>query len=207
MTRPRLYGAVLAITAMVFLGVPAARAQETDTSMRRGRLQRTGLTPSATQDRSTNIAGVQPTTGTHASTSIVALTLADAIVRAMANSPQFQAALVQLGIAREDHVQARAALLPNVDYNNGYIYTQGNGTLSGRFIANNGVHEYISQGAVTQNLGLAQVADYRRTAAAQALARAKAEIAARGLTVTIVQAYYGLQSAEAKAADTRAAAD
>ena len=58
----------------------------------------------------------------------VSLTLADALARAKANSPQFQAALTQLGLAREDRVQARAALLPGVDYNNGFIYTEGNGT-------------------------------------------------------------------------------
>jgi len=157
--------------------------------------------PASAPEKNTNVAGAQN------SNSAIALTLADAIARARANNPQFQAALVQLGIAREDRVQARAALLPNVDYNNGYIYTQGNGTASGRFIANNGVHEYISQGAVAQNLGLAQYAEYRRTAAAQALTRARAEIAARGLIVTVVQAYYGLQSADAKLAGTRAAAD
>ena len=72
--------------------------------------------------------------------SAVSLTLADALARARANSPQFQAALTQFGIAREDRVQARAALLPSVNYDNGFIYTQGNGTASGRFIGNNGVH-------------------------------------------------------------------
>jgi len=159
--------------------------------------------PSVAQERSPVAEGSAQQVGSLT----ISLTLPDAIARAKANSPQFQLALVQSGLAREDRVQARAALLPNVDYNNGYLYTQGNGTASGRFIANNGVHEYISQGAVTQNLGLAQYADYRRTAAAQALARARAEIAARGLTVTVVQAYYGLQSAEARLAGTRAAAD
>jgi outer membrane protein TolC len=137
----------------------------------------------------------------------ISLTLADAIARAKANSPQFQAAVMQLGLSREDRVQARAALLPGVDYNNSFLYTQGNGTLSGRFVANNGVHEYLSQGVVQQTLGVAPVADYRRVSAAQALARAKAEIAARGLTVTVVQSYYGLQAAEAKAATAQAAAD
>src|SRR5208283_3450486 len=112
-----------------------------------------------------------------------------------------------LGIAREDRVQARAALLPGVDYNNGLIYTEGNGTPSGRFIANNGPHEYISQGAVQQAVGLGQVADYRRTAAAQALARAKAEIAARGFTVTVVRAFYGLLAAQERKQSTQAAAD
>ena len=107
-----------------------------------------------------------------AASGTVSLTLADAVLRAKANNPQFQAALTKLGLAREDRVQARAALLPGVDYNNNFIYTQGNNTASGVFIANNGVHEYISQGAVQQTFGLGAVADYRRTAAAQALARA-----------------------------------
>ena len=55
----------------------------------------------------------------------IALTLADALARAKANSPQFQAALMQLGLAREDRVQARAALLPGVDYNNGFTLHRG----------------------------------------------------------------------------------
>jgi outer membrane protein TolC len=143
----------------------------------------------------------------HPSAATVSLTLADALSRAKANSPQFQAALTQLGLAREDSVQARAALLPGVDYNNGFIYTEGNGTPSGRFIANNGPHEYISQGAVQQSVGLAQFADYRRAAAAQAMARAKAEVAARGLTVTVVRAFYGLLAAQGRTQSMRAAAD
>ena len=126
------------------------------------------------------------------------LTLADALARARANSPQFQAALTDLGLAREDRVQARAALLPNVNYDNSFIYTQGNGTPSARFIANNGVHEYISQGAVHQAMGYDLVSGYRRTAAAQALAKARAEIAVRGLTVTVTQAFYGLLTAQEK---------
>lgn len=137
----------------------------------------------------------------------ISLTLADALARAKANSPQFQAALMRLGLAREDRVQARAALLPGVDYNNSFAYTQGNHTTTGVFIANNGVHEYISQGAVQQSLGVGQFADYRRAAAAQAVARANAEIAARGLVVTVVQAYYGLEAAQAKVGSMQAAND
>ncbi len=151
--------------------------------------------------------GSPETANLQAPPTTVSLTLADALARAKANSPQFQAALMQLGIAREDRVQARAALLPGVDYNNGFIYTQGNGTPEARFIANNGVHEYISQGAVQQVVGLAPVADYRRAAAAQAIARAKAEIAARGLTVTVVKAFYGLLAAQERTRSTQAAAD
>jgi outer membrane protein TolC len=153
------------------------------------------------QTASMGAAGPQP------SGSTISLTLADALARARANSPQFQAALTQLGMAREDRIQARAGLLPGVDYNNGFIYTEGNGTPSGRFIANNGPHEYISQGAAQQVVGLGQVADYRRASAAQALAQAKAEIAARGLTVTVVRAFYGLLAAQEKTRTTQAASD
>ena len=128
----------------------------------------------------------------------VALTLADAIARARANSPQFQAALTELGLAREDRVQARAALLPNVNYGNSFIYTQPNGTASGVYIANNGTHEYISQGIAHEAFGFGSLPDYQRAKAAHALAKARAEIAARGLVVTVVQAFYGLLAAQAK---------
>src|SRR5207245_11288202 len=77
------------------------------------------------------------------------LTLQDALKRAKSNSPQFQAGLTELGLAKEDHIQARAALLPNVNYNNQFIYTEvGNPSFPDRFIANNGVHEYISHANV-----------------------------------------------------------
>ena len=135
----------------------------------------------------------------------VVLTLADALARAKSNSPQFQGAVAELGLAREDRYQARAALLPGVDYNNSFIYTQGNGTATGRYIGANGVHEYISQGVAHETLGAAQVLDYQRTAAAHALAKARAEIAARGLTVTVVQAFYGLLAAQTRTVNTERA--
>ena len=135
-------------------------------------------------------------------TATVTLTLADAIARAKSNAPQFQAALTGLGLAREDRIQARAALLPSVNYSTTFIYTQPNGSASGAFIANNGAHEYISQGIAHEALGFGSLPDYQRSKAAQALAKAKAEIAARGLVVTVVQAFYGLLAAQAKTGDT-----
>ena len=51
----------------------------------------------------------------------VVLTLADALERAKVNSRQFQAAITDLGLAREDRYQARAGLLPGVTYNNAFI--------------------------------------------------------------------------------------
>src|ERR1035441_5990501 len=133
------------------------------------------------------------------------LTLQDALKRAKANSPEFRAALTELGVAHQDTVQSRAQLLPNVNYNMQFLYSQGNGARSSpavppvaRYVANNGVHEYIAQGNVHQALSPGMLADYRRVEAAEALSRAKSEIARRGLVVTVVQAYYGYVVAERK---------
>src|SRR5207302_4859884 len=136
------------------------------------------------------------------------LTLQDALQRARANNPQFQAALTELGLAQQDRVLSRAALLPTVNYNMESLYTQGNGTHSDApiFIANNAVHEYIAQGNVHQVLSPGTVAEYRRTGAALALAKANAEIAARGLVVTVVQAYYAHVVAQRKYATAQLAA-
>lgn len=135
----------------------------------------------------------------------ITLTLQDALARARNNAPQFLSALTDAAVAREDRVQTRAALLPTVTYNNEYLYTQGNGTPSGRFIANNAVHEYVSQGNVHQVISLAQFADYNRTTAAAELARARAEVARRGLVVTVVQNFYGLAAAQRKYSTAQAA--
>jgi len=133
------------------------------------------------------------------------------------NDPQYRAAITDLGLAREDRVQARAGLLPDVNFNNSFIYTQGTGPLpvscttttvgcpTFRFIANNGVHEYVSQADVHQALSLTNVAEYRRSSAALAQARAKAEIATRGLVVAVTQAYYGLLVAQRKYATAQRA--
>ena len=133
------------------------------------------------------------------------LTLQDALKRAKANDPQFRSALTDLGVAHQDTVQSRAQLLPNVNYNMQYIYTQGNGTATGRFLANNGVHEYIAQGNVHQALSPGMFAEYRKAVAAEALTRAKSEIATRGLVVTVVQAYYGYVVAQRKYATAQKA--
>src|SRR5258708_2317556 len=134
------------------------------------------------------------------------LTLQDALARARANSVQFLAALTDQGVAHQDKVQARAALLPSVNFNNQALYTQGNGTATSVFLANNGPHEYISQGNVHEGLTFAGLSDLKRSAALAAVARAKAEIAARGLVVTVVQSYYGLIAAQRKYATTQQAA-
>ena len=131
------------------------------------------------------------------------LTLQDALQRARQVNPEYRAAVTEYGLAREDKVQGRAALLPSLNYTAQFLYTQGNGTSSGRFIANNGVHEYLSQGNAHQEISLQNLAEYRRVAAAEAVARARSEIAARGLVVTVVQAYYGFVVAQRKYATGR----
>ena len=135
------------------------------------------------------------------------ITLQDALQRARQNSTQFTAATTDAAVARQDTIQARAALLPTITYDTEYLYTEGNGTPTGVFIANNAVHEYLAQGNAHQVLDVAHFATYRRAAAAQAVARAKADIAARGLVVTVVQDYYGLVVAERKYANAQLAAD
>src|SRR2546425_7463879 len=114
-----------------------------------------------------------------------ALTLLDALGLARKNNPEYRATVTQFRLATQDRIQSRAALLPSVNYTSEFIYTESNGTgmNSPRFIANNAVHEYVSQGNIHQIISLENVAEFRRTQAAEAIARARAEIAARGLVV------------------------
>ena len=127
----------------------------------------------------------------------VSLTLQGALNTARAYSQQFQAAVIAALSAHEDLVQARAALLPTLTYFNQYIYTQGNGTPSGVFVANDGVHVYNSQANLHGELfSVTNLATYRRAMFAQAATQAKQEIAQRGLVATIVGAYYGVVAAQ-----------
>ncbi len=135
------------------------------------------------------------------------LTLADAIRLATANAPQFRAAVTEAGLARENRVQARAALLPDVSYNTGAIYTQPNGTDTGVFIEANAVREYISRGIVHQGIGFSSVADYRNARFLEAAARAKQEVAARGLVAAVVKAFYSEIVASRKTQNALAASD
>lgn len=148
-------------------------------------------------------AGV-PAQAPSATASPLTLTLQDALERAHKNSPEFLAALTATGVAHEGRVQARSVLLPSVDFNTTFLYTQGNGTPSARFIGNNGVHEYVSQGEVHQALfDGSLIALYRRAGAMEALARASQELAERGLAATVTRSYYGLVVAQRKYATSQ----
>src|SRR5947207_2579081 len=131
----------------------------------------------------------------------VSITLEEAIHRAQANEPTYANALADSRIAALDRSIARAGLLPGVTYHNQYLYTQplvnqagqpASSQTTPRFIANNAVHEYSSQGVVDETIGVAQVADVRRANAAAALAAAELEISRRGLVATVSGLYYGV---------------
>src|ERR1043166_4459514 len=120
--------------------------------------------PEAPQPQSE--AATLSTSAQGASTSqAVEISLAKAIELARSNSAVYNAALTEAGSARENRTQARDALLPQVSYNNQYLYTQANELGQVRFIANNAVHEYLSQGNVHESIDVAAFAVYRKTAA------------------------------------------
>jgi outer membrane protein TolC len=132
------------------------------------------------------------------------LTLQDALERARANAPALLAATNAALIAHEDTVQAKAALLPTANWFNQFIYTQPNGTPSGVFVPNDGPHVYYNQANVHGDLyAPGKRADYHRAEAAEAAARAKADIAVRGLYATVVQYYYALAAAARKSANAQ----
>ena len=132
------------------------------------------------------------------------LTLQDALERARKVAQQYRSAVIAAELAHEDRVQAKAALLPTVNWFNQYIYTQANGTPSGVFVANDGVHIYNNQAIVHGDIiAPGKRADYQRAIAAEAAARAKADIAARGLAATVVQNYYSLLAAQRKYANAQ----
>jgi len=119
--------------------------------------------------------------------------------RARGNAGTVLSASYAALIAREDTVQAKAALLPSANWNNGFIYSQPNGTDTGVFIAANAPREYLNHASVHGDIyAPGKMADYRRASAAEVVARAKADIAVRGLFATVMQGFYGLVAASRK---------
>jgi outer membrane protein TolC len=121
--------------------------------------------------------------------------LQSALQRARTWSPQFLAAALAAASAKEDRVQAKAAFYPTVNALNSFLYTQGNGTDTGVFVANNGVHIYDEQLAVHADVSVTKQAQYKSTLAAEAAAKARQDVARRGLATTVIQNYYGVISA------------
>ncbi|MFZ3216018.1 MAG: TolC family protein [Candidatus Acidiferrales bacterium] len=165
------------------------------------------------QDQSTGEAQVQllQPQGPNNSTPPVTVTLQDAIERARKNDAQFLAAVSEAKSSREDRLQARNAILPTVSYTSQALLTQGNGgrTNVGRFVTNDGVHVYRSWGVLHEDLSPNNYMGtaYRRAAAGAAIANAMAEIARRGLTVTVTKFYYALADSQRKYATAQGALD
>ena len=132
------------------------------------------------------------------------------IKRAQSANTAFAAANADTRIAQSEHTIARSLFLPNVVYHNQFLYTQGTGRPADapiKFIANNAIHEYVSQGSVTETIGGMGIAQYKLTAAAAAAAHARFEVARRGLVVTVVANYYNVFAADAKLAAAQRALD
>lgn len=136
------------------------------------------------------------------------LTLQDALKRARNINPQVVSAKLDALIAHEDTVQAKAALLPNAQGFSQFIYTQPNGTPTGVFVSNDGPRVYNQQLQVHGDIFTpAKRADYHRAIAAEAVARAKADVAARGIIATVAQNFYAMAVGQRKLANARAGFD
>jgi outer membrane protein TolC len=143
------------------------------------------------------------------------ITLDEAIQRAQVSDVNYRTAAATKSIAGLDKSIARSALLPGVVYHNQYIYTQPGqfpppatgSTGTPIFIANNGVHEYISQGAVTETIGIAGFANYYRLSAEAEASAARQEVARRGLVATVIGNYFNVLAAERKLGVAQRSAD
>jgi outer membrane protein TolC len=146
------------------------------------------------------------------------ITLDEAIRRAQISDVSYRTAAANKSVAGLDKSIARSALLPGVVYHNQYIYTKPgqqastNTEITGTtstpiFIASNSVHEYISQGVVTETIGVAKIADYHRLSAEAEASAARQEVARRGLVATVISNYFGVLAAERKLVVAQHAAD
>lgn len=141
---------------------------------------------------------------TSETTNPVSISLKEALARARKYGAQVEAANIAVQLAHEDRQQAKAASLPSVNALNQFIYTEGNGTPSGIFVANDGVHVYNEQLVAHEELlSFVRRGEIRAAAAAEAVARAKADLATRGLNATVIQDYYAIASAERKLANAQ----
>lgn len=133
----------------------------------------------------------------------ITLTFAQALARARQYAVDLQSANIAALLAREDRIQAKAAFFPMLQQVDEYIYTQPNGTITGIWVPNDGVHVYYVYAQAHEDLSFAHRAEYHRAQAAEALAQAKADLAARGVFATLAQNYYDLVVARRKLANAQ----
>ncbi|MES1257833.1 MAG: TolC family protein [Acidobacteriota bacterium] len=133
-----------------------------------------------------------------------AISLTEALTRARQYAGQIQSASLAVLQAKEDIVQARANRLPVLNAFNQYIHTEGNGTPSGVFVANDGVHIYNEQAQVHEEvLAFFRKGETHRALAAEAAARARVEVASRGLNAVIIQNYFAIVAAQRRFANAQ----
>lgn len=152
---------------------------------------------------------VRPTGPTGAAAPLT-LTLSDTLDRARKNNADYLSAVTDARSAHDDRIQARAALLPSATLSAQELLTTGDGILTtSRFVTNDGVHVYRGWGIFHQDLSPNTLTfnGYRRAGAAEAVAKAKLEIATRGLVVTVTKAYYDLAVAQRKYATAQESLD
>lgn len=137
------------------------------------------------------------------------LTLQDALERAKQNDAQFQAASTDADLATEDRVQAKAGLFPAFSATTQYLGNQANGVNpNGRFVSLDGVNMYRAWAVMRQDLSPSTLSatPLHRAKALEAVARAKLEVAERGLAVTVTRNYYALVIAQRRYATAQQAA-
>ncbi len=175
----------------------------------------------AVQGSEAGMAGMQAAGSATKTSSTQAVTLVQALNLARANEPTFAAAYAASRVAKLDKSIARSSLLPSVVYHNQYLFTESNHVPLSQtaaagsepttnqtapvFIANNGVHEYVSQAVVNETIGLTQINAVARADAASAVAAAELEISRRGLAATVVGMFYSASVSEGKSAIARRA--
>ncbi|MBV8552529.1 MAG: TolC family protein [Acidobacteriaceae bacterium] len=134
----------------------------------------------------------------------ITITLQNALARARKYGAQVETADIAARFAHEDVKQAKATTLPTLNGLNQFIYTEGNGTPSGVFVANDGVHVYNEQlQGHADLLAFIRRGPVHLAEAAEAVARAKADLAARGLNATVIQDYYTIANTERRIANAQ----
>jgi outer membrane protein TolC len=130
---------------------------------------------------------------------IATIDLKEALARARQYGGQIESAQIALQLAAEDRKQAVAASKPSVSVFNQYIYTEGNGTSSGVFVSNDGVHVYNEQLQAHEELfAFTRRGEIRVAQAAEAVQKARADVTLRGLNAAVIQDYYSIAANEEK---------
>src|SRR5215470_7763485 len=177
------HGRLIALAAVVIAATTTARAQTTQT---------------APPQTNPPLPLVHPQ-GAAAPPMVV--TLQDALQRAREIDPTYQSSATEAAITHQDSVVARAALLPELINSTQYLGNQANGVNpNGRYVSLDGVNMYREWGLVHQEFSPDTLTHSALTSAraTEAAARARLEIAQRGLAVTVTRTYYALVVAQRK---------